>query len=34
MKRDPWWVYAVLIVAALGAAASFVGRLGQAIGWW
>ena len=24
----------VLIVAALGAAASFVGRLGQAIGWW
>lgn len=34
MKSDPWWVYAILIIAALGAAMSLVGRAGQALGWW
>lgn len=27
MRRDPWWVYAIIIVAMLGAGASFVGHL-------
>jgi len=34
MRRKPWWFYAILIAAALGAMASIVGRSGQALGWW
>jgi len=32
MKRDPWWVYAIIIAAILGAAASFVGRTWPVLG--
>jgi hypothetical protein len=32
MKRDPWWVYAIIIVAMLGALASAVGRVWMAFG--